>query len=272
MFAQVSTFLKKNISVILFFVFISFVAFSVWFNGQQSTTNAKELISFTKLAIEQVDGEFATLIFKTALVQNESQIYDDTTSEIQKTATKINDLASKVPSKNTDTPSVNLSNSLKKFLVTIKVETMENIKNKLNLQKVLLSDYINYGKLKNLSQSGTKEDLQKALQSGQNILAFEKNQASLIREEKAKGIKDRENNDEQQRLDSLKSLLEKISTPELSQANRDELGKIYNNIWPLEIPLFPKITAADLKTKAFSDGLTELQRNANEVARQFNIT
>jgi len=272
MFSEISTIFKKNISVILFFSFIGFVGFSVWFNGQQGSTNAKDLISFTKNAISQVDGEFSTLIAKTALVKNESQVYEDTTSEIQKLSVRINDLASKIPAKNTDAQSVNLSNSLKKFLITIKVETLDRINDRLTLQKSLLSDYINYGKLKNLSQNGTKDDLQKALNSALNILSFEKNQAALIRDEKSRGVKERENNDEQQRLDDLKILMEKISTPDLNQQNKEELGKIYNNIWPLEIPLFPKITASELKTKAFSDGLSEMQRYANEVARQFNIS
>lgn len=267
----IQVFLKKNTAPILFFMVIAFAIASMWSGTLKSKDNTRELLDYTKSTVSEIDEKISYLVTFTYLGDNVTDKYDKTIQYLQDFSVSLREYSTRIPPKNSDLNSRKLQTGLGDFYSSIKNESVDILIKKYQAKREMINDYLNYGKIKNISIDGTKENLQKAYDSGIKILQFEKDQASLITEGNQRINKEKLNSEESDKLEKVKGILNKMNNQKLSEDDKKELQNVYNNIWPIEAPLFPKIITSDLKTKKFSSALNSIQSQVNTLVKEYNI-
>ncbi len=250
---------------------IIFFGYSIYHNSNQGGENARTLIDFAKTSVEEIDQNF-TEINSTSLVgQASPENYDKLTGKLDVLSKKLQNYAATVPNKNTDSSSLKLEKSLKDFYLNTKSKIIEKYIEKYTTEKTLLTDYTVYGQLKTNVSSGLKKDVLNSVESGTKTINFESKYATLSQDSKTQANILKNAKEDLEKLSQVKTLLDPISTDNLSAQQIDSIKNIYKDAWPVENHMFPKILITDLKSKDFIDNITQLQTNINAVAKQYSL-
>ena len=101
---------------------------------------------------------------------------------------------------------------------------------------------------------------------------FEKKYLFLINDSKTQSNQQKNITSDKEKLEKLISFLESLSDDQkLNSDQKSSADSIFNNLWPVQNPIFPKIAIEDLKSKKFNDNVNILQNSVNAVVNKFNI-
>jgi hypothetical protein len=272
MLEHIKQFLKQNTGSLLFIVFIFLSGFLIYSSSQNNGIEAKKLVNYFFDTAQKVLDGVDSLEKSSATVENKSGDYDKILGQLKSYTQDIDNFVSLIPTGLNDSQGQNLQNDYRSFLTNLRQNKLEFLTTILVERQKVLTDYQTYGDIKNFTQKGNKEELNKSLQAGQRIITSEENILS-----KNPNVNDKLNQEvkvkqEKETINQLAKFYEKLSSNDLSDSDRQELSKIYESVgWPLSIAPIPKITSADFKDKAFVDELTQIQNQARTLAKKYNI-
>jgi hypothetical protein len=272
MFKKISDLIRKNISVILFFAFLFFVFASFWYTNSQSSQNAKELLDYAKTTINQVDSDLNKIVANSKDVQDNQTSFDGVISDLSSLSTELQHFSNSIPDKNTDDTSVGLVSSIRNFYLDLKQNTIDKLLEKMQKRRDLTQDYLNYGQLQLLVATGTKADIKSAIDSGNKTLDFENQYLSLTANTQTQNDLKKGITDDKSKLSKLSDLISGLSdSQKMSDDQKSSADHIFNNLWPVDHPVFPTIAIEDLKTEQFNNDVSQLQNSVNAVISKFNI-
>lgn len=265
-------FFKNNLSAILFFGLIFFGVSSFWLKNSQEANYAKEIIDYAEVSVPTLRTKFATIIKNTQSLANTDESYTKFFKDLNELEKNVLDLAAKVPSKSGDTDIRKLEQALKDFILTVKEESIKNIRSEYEQRKIVKPYQENYAEIKTVlaSPSPTKENLQKSYESGLRVLEFNRYQEKSTKNIQSQAAQKTNNDSLENTLKSVKTILE-ASSQNLSSEQKSSLQNLFKAGWPVQPLVFAGLQQSALETDTFVSDIKQLQQLVKTVRQKFNL-
>ena len=265
-------FFKNNLSAILFFGLIFFGVSSFWLKNSQEANYAKEIIDYAEVSVPTLRTKFATIIKNTQSLANTDESYTKFFKDLNELEKNVLDLAAKVPSKSGDTDIRKLEQALKDFILTVKEESIKNIRSEYEQRKIVKPYQENYAEIKTVlaSPSPTKENLQKSYESGLRVLEFNRYQEKSTKNIQSQAAQKSNNDSLENTLKSVKTILE-ASSQNLSSEQKSSLQNLFKDGWPVQPLVFAGLQQSALETDTFVSDIKQLQQLVKTVRQKFNL-
>lgn len=270
---NINKFFKNNLSAILFFGLIFFGVSSFWLKNSQEANYAKEIIDYAEVSVPTLRTKFASIIKNTQSLANTDDSYTNLFKDLNEFEKNILDLAAKVPSKSGDTDIRKLEQALKDFILTVKEESIKNIRSEYEQRKIVKPYQENYAEIKSAlaPPSPLKENLQKSYESGLRVLEFNRYQEKSTKNIQSQAAQKSNNDSLENTLKSVKTILES-SSQNLSSEQKSSLQNLYKDGWPVQPLVFAGLQQSALETDTFVSDIRQLQQLVKTVRQKFNLS